>query len=887
MRDGLDSRGRWLGKYTLLWLMVMVPVLGGVLLFGKGLLWRGDSYVQHYPALAYTADAIRGLFAGRGFKLVDPSLGQGLDVLTTLGYYGLADPLVWPAALFTGAGLEVWYHVRILAYIYLAGAAFCLYLRTIDLPRGGNGWLTALSGMIYISSAYVIIGTLNHPFFAVGALFLPLELTGVERVFRGRRFLTMTLTTAAMLAVNFYFAWHVTLMAIVYILVRLAFNLKVRGVRESAGDGFALLGSYLLGAAIGAVVLLPTALAFLGTSRSGQASGYTASMLHYPLSYYVKLFLTYAAPYDYAGFWSIEGYSPLALIGAVMLFLPGDDADKGLRRLLGTGFLLGAVFLCVPLAGRVFNGLGYVTNRWCYGFAWINAVIAAWALPKLAGQGDHRKRVAAVAALVAAGLMLAGGAALRSPGILIGAAAVAGAGILLLATKRRGMSLRLLSVATALCCVAYTAGYGFAAAFDDNYQDLGVDRKLRSTAAAAANRLPSDGLGRVDTDLDSDSFAAYLGYAGTGYYWSLIPGAVSDYARDLELSTQYWSFRQQGLGGDPWLCAAAGVTGSVRAGTTYPVTVTSEYRRIGEAELADGGTAAVYENPLALPVGVVFHETLSESAYRALSPVEKRQALLRYAVLPLAVLAESADRDADFVGEAVPFEVGETRDAALDLASRQISGGEGGMVELRFDAPADASLYLVFSGTRVTDCADENSLQIATLMAAGQNRAYFIRPEGNFNYDQTGACVYLGDTGDGCDECWLRFTVGGALAFGDLSLVAVPLSAYREAAAALHDGDVWRPEIGVNRLSGGMDMTEDGVLQIRLPWLMGWRAKVDGEPTELMRCGGMYMGLALDAGHHEIELDYMTPGLPVGAAVSGAALILALVLALALRRRRA
>ena len=77
-----------------------------------------------------------------------------------------------------------------------------------------------------------------------------LLLIGIERVLDGRRWLMYVLVTALMLIVNFYFAYMNTLVAVAYILVRLAFRLRDRGAAESAKDGLMLLGGYLLGAAL-------------------------------------------------------------------------------------------------------------------------------------------------------------------------------------------------------------------------------------------------------------------------------------------------------------------------------------------------------------------------------------------------------------------------------------------------------------------------------------------------------------------------------------------------------------------------------------------------------------------------------------------------------------
>ena len=86
-------------------------------------------------------------------------------------------------------------------------------------------------------------------------------------------------------------------------------------------------------------------------------------------------------------------------------------------------------------------------------------------------------------------------------------------------------------------------------------------------------------------------------------------------------------------------------------------------------------------------------------------------------------------------------------------------------------------------------------------------------------------------------------------------------------------------------IRGPVSVKEAGILQISLPYSSGWTATVDGRAQELMRCGGMYMGLLLEEGEHQVELRYETPGLRAGAWISlGSALVLALAWMLGRRR---
>ena len=91
--------------------------------------------------------------------------------------------------------------------------------------------------------------------------------------------------------------------------------------------------------------------------------------------------------------------------------------------------------------------------------------------------------------------------------------------------------------------------------------------------------------------------------------------------------------------------------------------------------------------------------------------------------------------------------------------------------------------------------------------------------------------------------------------------------------------------LGRDSLSGRIAVGGDRVLQIAVPYSDGWRAWVDGAEQPVFRCGGMYMGLNLTAGEHEIEMRYTTPLLVPGAVVSLSALALFLGLTIAAAAR--
>lgn len=906
----LCGDARWLKKYSLMYLAVALPMLALLLLSGKTFIYGGDALYQQYPTLFYTARAVRRLLAGDGFRMVDFSLGQGMDSLNMLAYYGLTDPLQWLAAFVPENGLEVYYQALIFLYIYLSGLFFGVYLKRLPGMRGAA---VALGAMVYAFCSYQTIGIIKNPYYSAGSVYLPLMLIAVERVLSDRRFPMLVLVTALMILANFYLAYQTTLLVVLYIVIRLLARLRARGVRKSAGDGFMLLGGYLLGLALSMAVLYPSALGFLDSGRTAGKTGYAESLLHYPLSYYIKLFMFFCAPYDYAGYWTLQSFSPLALAAVLFVLSRGcrlrAGEERGTLRQLRAVLAVCAACLCLPLAGRLFNGMGYPTNRWCYGFAAAVSAATAWGLPRfLKPDYEGRKRVAGVLCAWGALMLAYGALAYSFPALagesafysnergsrligcipaLAGGAAVLTAGVFFLRSDRgfrenRPSAARWLAALTALCFLAYTAGYALNAAVSSRFQARGLSARIESEPGAATAQLDDDGLWRVDTGMSLDAHAAMLGYRGTGAYLSLLPGWVTEHYRTLSLASLRWPFRVEGLGGDTYLDALAAVKYAVRADTRYPDLLPYGYAPAGEQTMPDGGLVHIYENEYALPAGYVFHSAMSETEYDVLDPIQKRQALLSCAVLPEGASAYPSYEPA-LPAERLKWEVVSSNGVTLD--GNTLRGREKGMITLRFDARADAETYLYFSGTTLLKVDSGTDLCVAARTEAGVSRAYFIRPNGNFNYDQLGACLCLGYSESGMSEVTLRFESEAVLRFESLEFLSVPMEGYRAAVQTLA-AEGWNAELSPNRAEGDVTLVSDGILQLSIPYGRGWTARVDGSEVELLRAGGMYMALPLTAGTHHVALTYETPGLRTGAIVSLAALAVLLAWTFAARRAR-
>lgn len=80
-----------------------------------------------------------------------------------------------------------------------------------------------------------------------------------------------------------------------------------------------------------------------------------------------------------------------------------------------------------------------------------------------------------------------------------------------------------------------------------------------------------------------------------------------------------------------------------------------------------------------------------------------------------------------------------------------------------------------------------------------------------------------------------------------------------------------------DRIVFHVDKTRPAVLVVADAWYPGWRAQVDGAPAEVVRVDGLFRGVELGEGEHEVVLEYTPATLRWGFGISAAAAVLVLL----------
>lgn len=108
----------------------------------------------------------------------------------------------------------------------------------------------------------------------------------------------------------------------------------------------------------------------------------------------------------------------------------------------------------------------------------------------------------------------------------------------------------------------------------------------------------------------------------------------------------------------------------------------------------------------------------------------------------------------------------------------------------------------------------------------------------------------------------------------NLMIYALRKDAFEKAYNKLADEQLEITSFSDTEITGNIDVIEDGILYLSMPYEKGWTVRVDGEKVKTVKVLHSMLGAEVSAGHHTIELEYMPEGLFTGVIVSGTALIL-------------
>ena len=897
--------------YTLVFFAVALALYLKFFANGKSLVWSHDGVPQHLNSLAYYGKYLRKvlhtLFIEHKLSLPlwDMHIGYGSDILTTLHYYVIGDPLTLLSVFVPASKTEALYAFLIFLRIYLAGIAFSRY----SFYHKNSKQATFMGTMIYIFAGWTIYAAMKHPYFSNPMIYLPLILLGIDKIYKKQKPYVFIWSVSLAGLSNFYFFYMLGIFMVLYAIFRY-FDLFADRSIKNIGKWLGVFAVYsVIAVLIAAVILLPVILPVFGTDRF-KAENYVP--LFYDRIYYEKYLGCLIGENMIQ--WGVAGYTAVSLAGVFVLF-----SKKKKYTALKAGFVLLNVFLLLPYAGHVLNGLSYVSNRWIWAYGMLIAYIFVKIYPELFALTLTEKRKVFVMLLIYCILALLPEAA-RTQRNLMAMVLLSLSTFTVLSfgnifTRERNLTVMVAGflIAGILFNMHYQYSYekDYLSEFTDSGEALekletGVDRAVLSTDDPSVYRYD-----QMDTN-SSENSSMQMGTNSTAYYFSVASSSIANFFDEMYLNTP-WEQHYNNLDGRTILDRLASVKYFVVKKGKESDLPYGYSRLSGEAE-KNGKTYLAYADEDALPLGYTYDSWISREDYDKMTVTEKQQALLQGVVLDDSSLPET---ETHFNDREVSYYTSEGKGCRLKNGKVVVTQ-ENAQLKLVFKGEENAETYLITEGLDYEGLSpremisDKKWSKMTTyeqnkLLEENSNWRYWkesqkasIQIGGRFlkktiqiftdKYNAySGKHNFLCNTGyseKGRHTITLTFENTGVYSFDSLKIYCQPMTEIDSQTSKLGEEVLTDVKIGNNEINGKISLSDTKALVLSIPYSEGWTAYVDGEETELKEANTMYMALELPKGDHEIHLVYCTPYLRTGLCLTCIGVLCYIVLVLINRKKK-
>ena len=915
LKAGLGAEGRKRQYYVLFTVCFLVTgffVLSWYFFTGHSLIYEHDGMWQYYRAHVYYGQylrkVVRTLFSGGGlvFPAWDFALGEGGDIVNTLHYYVMGDPIALLTVFVPTRFMHAFYTFSIVLRLYLAGVSFSALCFGLGI---GNRYGILSSALSYSFCAWAIWYAARHFLFLNPLILLPLVILGIEKVCTGRRPTLYIAAIAVTAASSFYYFYVIAILVAVFAALRVFLGREKHTVGRAFGLLFTLLGYSVLGACMAGVVFYPIVISAIQDARLSVDYG---GNMFYSLNYYGNLpkVAVSAVPSD--NFLSVGMTAP-AVYAAVLLF-----SRRGKDRLLKVLFLLCGLAVLLPFAGRLFNGLSYQSNRWSFSLALLFFAVTAKYWEDLMRADGRQKRLLFA---VSAGWLLLGILIKQSRTVntfpMVALQFVLWIILDRVPEQRRGLHRQaavLLLVAVNIVMMAFLRYSPNTGDLVSDSADLDrIDEILLDTEAARIKKIAGEAYPRYTGRGLTGNAGLTEGVSSTQYYWSLSNPAVSRYQTEMELAEMRYQ-EYEGYDDRAALIALSGAQYYVTAAEDPP-RLPYGFEAVDTMEARGGvyGETLICKSPYTLPFGYCYDAVIPEEQWDAMNAVQKQQVQLNAAYVGAEQTALPA-ADAPRTTYEIPYEITFDESRATYRDGRFVVTADSATAKLTFESPADAETYVELTGldykkTKMYDLyfgdasvdpdnlyneavwdllseAERDAIRQERLRWTEKTRVtlqfsassgtgaslLFLNGYDKFTSGRHNFIVNLGYQKEPVTSVVITFPERGIYTLPGLHIYSVPMEELRTAVPERQETALRDVTFDTDAVRGTITADRPQILCAAIPWHNGWSAFTDGEAVPVLCVNGHYLGVALQPGTHTVEFRYRSPGRMTGLCLTAAGL---------------
>ena len=879
-------------KYSLLFCLLVPLCFFQFFVYGKSFLVH-DGLNEHTAFLAFYGQWLRNIvsniFHGKfTIPTFSFSLGFGADVVSTLNWFCLGDPLNLFSVFVPKEGAYVLFVILAILRLYLMGIAFIIFCRKKTFFNAS----VVFGALAYAFCGYAIFVGLRHPYFLNPMIYFPLLCLGIDFILEKKSPLLFIITVFISCACNYYFFYMLSIFVFIYAIVRFFFvDTSDKKINAFVKVFFKTAGFYFIGVALAAFILFPNIYGFFTASRTTEKINVS---LLYDFNYYANLFFSPSAPPSFGSYGNL-GFAAPVLLFLLFLFTQKDSVSKQLKIYL----LIGLAFFVVPFLAHVTNGFNYITNRWSFIFAFPVCIAFVHVFPKFCSASKENIKLPIFLVMAHSLIILAVCCIdrnVRQQYFVCYAFSL----IFLISTyflfvKNKNAFLQKFIYFFVFLGIIVNSNVRFSPYglnYLEKYTNYGsYEKNLKSNTDIEIKKLPDDDFFRYDEEQKfTANNSVIFGTHGTNYYYSISDIHLMQLYEELCLATTN-NMRCSSLNRRSALQNLFAVKYFVLPTETE---YAPEYMTFVKEFDTYGGRKKLYKLNNSSPFAVPYKNVLyADNNFENLNPIEKQELFLDTAVIYDEKSEDNTDepelklnskilcKNVSFVGN----------DDVKIEENKITTRKKNTTFEIDFSCDEDSDskkeLYLLFKNFYyTTDSYEQFKPQIRFVSSSGK--------EESFSFGMTNANDSMGHNRMPCfglQDCksgkfFVTLENKGVYEFDEISVFALDISARDENLNSVDSGEICNLAFAENKISLETSLKKNQFVRFSMPYSKGWKIFIDGKETKSYRCDIAFIGTFVDSGNHSVVLKYSTPFLNAGLITSFAGLAILVILCFYLKSRR-
>lgn len=357
-------------QFLLLALSVVVVLCFGMFLLGiKPAALIQDQVVQYELFYEEWIGMVKKFLLTKELPFYSWNSFLGTDFFTTKSYY-LTGDFFLPLYLLSPFSIRETLMGCSAILIFVSGLSMSIYLKKWGIQKASTrqiiGFCFALSGLatMYFS---------NFMFFRFYAI-LPLLFYGVEKYIQDQKLSFFTGIVAILFLQSYYFMFPTSLFLILYFFISVLLK-EESSLLKILQKALPLIGAYLIGFLMSAVILVPTIWMMLHHPRVGSQEvglfwnlkvllGFLYSHITAPFNLYSDIPYIFVEGYNGHGYWYSIYASGLIFIAALQQFF--FDWDQRRKKIIGVGYGILLLFIFIQPLNSIVHGFSEPSFRWMF-----------------------------------------------------------------------------------------------------------------------------------------------------------------------------------------------------------------------------------------------------------------------------------------------------------------------------------------------------------------------------------------------------------------------------------------------------------------------------------------------------------------------------------------